>query len=185
MYIGQIRRIAFLFASVLFFAACAEVLTEDNLGNVENGVLMTKVINTPSASIDGSLLLRLTDEAAADFAAGGKTLVDELSQNVKLTSISPIFTIRPEKEDVARRHNLHRWFRVEFDGADNSTVAAKLSTFSQVEMIQYNKVVAPASDLKFSHYVPTLQEMSSSTSRAAQLTPKKKIKHLENLPQPP
>ena len=164
MYIGQIRRGAFLFASVLFFTACTEVLTEDTLGNVENGVLMTKVINTPSASIDGSLLVRLTDEAAADLAAGGTALVDELSQNVKLTSIDPIFTIRPEKEDVARRHNLHRWFKMEFEGADNANVAARLSTFSQVEMIQYNKVVAPASDLKYSHYVPSLQEMSASTS---------------------
>ena len=125
---------------------------------------MTKVINTPSASIDGSLLLRLTDEAAADINSGGKSLVDELSQNVEITSIAPIFTIRPEKEDVARRHNLHRWFKVEFDGADNATAAARLSTFSQVEMIQYNKVVAPASDLKSTPYVPSLQEMSASTS---------------------
>ena len=164
MFIEQIRRSAFLFASVLLFASCAEALTEDNLSNVENGVLMTKVINTPSASIDGSLLLRLTDEAAADINSGGKSLVDELSQNVAITSISPIFTIRPEKEDVARRHNLHRWFKVEFDGADNATAAARLATFSQVEMIQYNKVVAPASDLKSSPYVPSLQEMSASTS---------------------
>lgn len=164
MFIEQIRRGAFLFASVMLFAACAEVLTEDTLGNVENGVLMTKVINTPSASIDGALLLRLTDEAAADFAAGSMILADEISQDVKLTSIAPIFTISPEKEEVARKHNLHRWFKVEFDGADNASVAAKLSAFSQVEMIQYNKVVAPASDLKFSHYVPSLSQMSSSTS---------------------
>ena len=149
-------------ASVLFFSACAEVLTEDNLGNFENGVLMTKVINTPSASIDGSLLLRLTDDAAAEFAAGGLSFKEELSQNMKLISIEPIFTIRPDKEEVARRHNLHRWFAVEFEGADNAAVVAKLSTFSQVEMIQYNKVVTPASDLKSSPYVPTLQEMSAS-----------------------
>lgn len=123
---------------------------------------MTKVINTPSASIDGSLLIRLTGEAAAEFAAEGQSLKDELSKDVKLTSIAPIFTIRPDKEDVARKHNLHRWFKVEFDGEDNVAVASKLSAFSQVEMIQYNKVVTPASDLKSSPYVPSLQEMSAS-----------------------
>ena len=123
---------------------------------------MTKVINTPSASIDGNLLLRLTDEAAAELAAGGVTFKEELAQNMKLISIEPIFTIRQDKEEVARRHNLHRWFAIEFEGADNAAVVAKLSTFSQVEMIQYNKVVTPASDLKSSPYVPTLQEMSAS-----------------------
>lgn len=48
-------------STLLSAVACTEVINEGNLQNTDNGVLMTKVINTPSASVEGTLLLCLTD----------------------------------------------------------------------------------------------------------------------------
>lgn len=123
---------------------------------------MTKVINTPSVSIDGSLLLCLTEEAADALASGDNSLKEQLSQDVSLNSMEPVFVIAPGKEDVAREHNLHRWYRVEFEGIDNSTAAARLTASESVAKVQYNKVLTPASDLKFTPWRPSLSEMSSS-----------------------
>lgn len=162
MNIDSIRKGFFLLTTALFAAACTEVIQEDGPQNLQNGVLMTKVINTPSVSIDGSLLLCLTDQAADAMASGDLTLQDQISGQVSLKSMNPVFTIKPGKEDVARRHNLHRWYSVEFDGVDNIVAAARIAAFDAVAKIQYNKVVTPASDLKFTPYTPSLVEMSSA-----------------------
>lgn len=162
MNIDSIRKGFFLLTTALFAAACTEVIQEEGPQNIQNGVLMTKVINTPSVSIDGSLLLCLTDQAADAMASGDLTLQDQISGQVSLKSMNPVFTIKPGKEDVARRHNLHRWYSVEFDGVDNTVAAARIAAFDAVAKIQYNKVVTPASDLKFTPYTPSLVEMSST-----------------------
>ena len=162
MFIDLFRKGFFLTASALLFAvACTEVIDEGNLQNTDKGVLMTKVINTPSASVEGTLLLCLTEDAAQSLASGDLTLRDEFSAEVDIKAMEPVFTIAPGKEEVARRHNLHKWFKVEFDGMDNTSAAARLASFDAVVNVQYDKVVAPASDLQFTPYYPSRTEMSS------------------------
>lgn len=148
-------------SALLLSVACTEVMNEGNLQNTENGVLMTKVINTPSASVEGTLLLCLTEDAAQSLASGDLTLRDEFSAEVDIKVMEPVFTIAPGKEEVARRHNLHKWFKVEFDGMDNTSAAARLASFDAVVNVQYDKVVSPASDLQFTPYYPSRAEMSS------------------------
>lgn len=161
MNINSIRTVSFILTSVLLSAvSCTEVITEEGPQNLQDGVLMTKVINTPSASIEGSLLLCLTDETADALASGDMTFRENLSSEVPVKTITPIFTMTPGKEEVARKHNLHKWYRVEFEGMDNSDAAARLTAFDAVTKVQYNKVVSPASDLKFTPYRPSLSEMS-------------------------
>lgn len=123
---------------------------------------MTKVINTPSASIEGSLLLCLTDEASDALASGNPDVMEMFSGEVAVQSMTPVFTIAPGKEDVARRHNLHKWYKVEFEGMDNSSAAARLAALDAVVTVQYNKVVTPASDLQFTPYRPSLAQMSDA-----------------------
>ena len=159
MLLTKLRRGFFFAASALCFMSCVEALNEGNLGNNESGVLMTKVINTPSASVDGALLLRLTDDAVTAVASGDEAFRKELFEKVQIKSMEPIFNIQPQNEELARRCNLHRWFKVEFDDSDNSVVAAKLAEFSEVELIQYNKVVTPTSDLRFSVEESSLTQM--------------------------
>ena len=148
--------------AAVMLAACTEAIQEDGRQNLQDGVLMTKVINTPSASIDGNLLLCLTDEAADAVASGDLTLREQFSSEVSISAMTPVFTIAPGKEDVARRHNLHKWYRVEFEGMDNSTAAARLTVFDAVAKVQFNKVVTPASDLKFNPYYPSPAQMSGT-----------------------
>ncbi len=148
--------------AAVMLAACTEAIQEDGRQNLQDGVLMTKVINTPSASIDGNLLLCLTDEAADAVASGDLTLSEQFSSEVSISAMTPVFTIAPGKEDVARRHNLHKWYRVEFEGMDNSTAAARLTVFDAVVKVQFNKVVTPASDLKFNPYYPSPAQMSGT-----------------------
>ena len=151
-------------STLLSAVACTEVINEGNLQNTDNGVLMTKVINTPSASVEGTLLLCLTEDAAQLMASGDLSLRDQFSAEVDINVMEPIFTIAPGKEDVARRHNLHKWFKVEFDGMDNTAAAAKLAAFDAVVNVQYDKVVTPTSDLQFTPYYPSPVQMASDAS---------------------
>ena len=122
---------------------------------------MTKVINTPDNSEDGALLVCLTGEAADAYASGDRSLLTSFSEEVEIISIKPVFTIAPGKEEIARRHNLHRWFKVEFEDQNKSNVAAKLTAFSSVSAVQYNKTVVPASDLSFTPYYPSRSEFAA------------------------
>ena len=149
-------------SALLMAVACTEVINEENLQNADKGVLMTKVINTPSVSVEGTLLLCLTEDAALSLASGDISLRDEFSAEVAIMAMEPVFTIAPGKEEVARRHNLHKWYKVEFDGMNNTSAAARLAAFDEVVNIQYDKVVTPASDLQFTPYTPSLSEMASN-----------------------
>ena len=122
---------------------------------------MTKVINTPENSEDGVLLVCLTDEAADAYASGDRSLMTSFAEEIEVSAIKPVFTIAPGKEEIARRHKLHRWFKVEFEDQNKSNVAAKLSAFSSVSAVQYNKTVVPASDLSFTPYYPSRKEFAT------------------------
>lgn len=128
-----------------------------------DGAVMTKVINTPSDSQEGVLLVCLDETAAGSFAAGDMSLVDEVSDRLPLKSFAPLFVIREDKQDVARKYNLHRWFKVEFDGLDLNTAAARVSQSASVSKVQFNKILKPASDGRFVPYVePSVRQMSVS-----------------------
>lgn len=148
--------------TLLAAASCTtERLPQEEPSVSVPGAVMTKVVNTPSDSEEGVVLLCVTDEAADAWAAGDRSLVESLSADVKVTGLKPVYTIAPGKEEIARDHNLHRWFKLEFEDADKSIVAAKLTAYSSVVSVQYNKTVVPASDLKFSPYTPMRGEFAS------------------------
>ncbi len=150
--------IATLFAA----ASCTEQLHEDSQLPAEEGAVMTKVINTPSDFVEGSLVLCLSESAVEALSSGDASLVEEMSGKVNVKSLKPVFTIVPGKEDVARKHNLHKWYEVTFDG-DTRTAASRLTAFADVKMVQFNKVLSPASDCSFTPYVPSLSQMASGS----------------------
>lgn len=148
--------------TLLAAASCiTERLPQEEPSVSVPGAVMTKVINTPADSEDGAVLLCVTEEAADAWAAGDRSLVESLSTDVEVIDLKPVYTIAPGKEEIARDHNLHRWFKLEFEDADKSLVAAKLTAYSSVVSVQYNKTVVPASDLKFSPYTPMRGEFAS------------------------
>ena len=77
---------------------------------------MTKVINTPADSEEGTLLLFLAEETADAIAAGDDAFVQQLSAEFDVTSFEPVFSAENSKDKVSRKHNLHRWYVVKFEG---------------------------------------------------------------------
>lgn len=160
----SIKRFSSLFvASLLFAVSCVEGLQEETASPSYPGAVMTKVINTPSDSEDGVLLLCLTEEAADAYAAGDKAVLSSFADKCVVKGMKPVFTIAPGKEEIARRHNLHRWYKIEFEDADKSLVAAKLTASPSVSKVQFNKTIVPASDLSFTPYVPSRSGFSDGS----------------------
>ena len=152
----------FMAAALLMSVSCVQEMTEGAAPSlVGDSNLMTKVINTPSDAVEGSLMVCISEEAALlqNPLEGLMTAESELN----IISVEPMFPIAPGKEDVARKHNLHRWYSVRFDGADNTHAASVLAENSAVSRVQYNKVMTLASDCKSIPYVPSLREMAVSS----------------------
>ena len=147
--------------SFLAVISCVEGLQENGPQKVVDGNVMTKVVNTPSDSEDGSLLICLSEEAALALAAGDEVLAQNICEGVKILSFEPVFPGAHEDE-VAIDHNLHRWYEVRFEGIDKSVVASAFAAKDVVTKVEYNKVLVPASDLSFSPYIPTAREFASS-----------------------
>ena len=123
---------------------------------------MTKVVNTPVDAQEGVLLICLQEAAADAFVAGDTSLAEEMTGKMPVKSFAPLFVIKEGKEEVARKYNLHRWFKMEFDGLGLSAAASKVAQFDAVAKIQFDKTLVPASDCKFIPYVaPSVQQMSS------------------------
>lgn len=152
-----------IFAGLLAAASCTEALQEDSqlIPEVE-GAVMTKVINSPVEYVEGNMLVCLTEEAADAFASGDRTFADRLTGKIGPAAVEPVFHISPEDEEIARRHNLHRWFSIEFDGIDTRTAVAHVSSFEAVTRVQFNTLIKPASDCSFTPYVPLPSQMAVS-----------------------
>ena len=155
MNINSIRRVLLSIAVLSAAASCAEQLQETVQQPPVEGAVMTKVINTPADSEEGTLLLYLTEETADAIAAGDNSFADQLSNELNVKSFGPIFSTATTKDPISRKHNLHRWYAVEFEGIDNATAAARLTALEAVVRVQYNKYVVPASDLSFTPHVPS------------------------------
>lgn len=149
-----------IFTVVICAVSCADELHEGVSSAPMDDTVMTKVINTPSDAEDGQLLLCLTEAAADAFAAGDRSLCEGVSGVMSVKSFAPVFN-SPADDEVARRHNLHRWFSVEFDGADLRTAASRLSSFEAVAKVQFNKKLRPASDCRITPYTPHLGQMAA------------------------
>ena len=156
----MIKRLSIIFSVVICAASCADELHEGVSSVPVDGTVMTKVINTPSDAEEGQLLLCLTEAAADAFAAGDRSLYDGVSGALSVKSFAPVFNSSPDDE-VARRHNLHRWFSVEFDGTDLNSAASRLAAFGDVVKVQFNKKLRPASDCSFNPWTPVLGQMAA------------------------
>lgn len=149
-----------MLASSLAVLSCAEGLQEGVQQPMVEGAVMTKVINTPSDSKDGSLLVCLSEEAFSAIAAGDASVAGKVCEGLEVTSFEPVFP-QAADDEVARDYNLHKWYEIRFDDVDKNLVAAKLSAKAEIAKVEYNKIIVPACDLSFSPYVPTAGEFAS------------------------
>ena len=159
----MIKRFAIILSVVICAVSCADELHDGVSTSLNGGTVMTKVVNTPVDAQEGVLLLCLQESAADAFAAGDMSLADGMADKMSVKSFAPLFVIKEGKEDVARKYNLHRWFKVEFEGLGLSAAASKVAEFDAVAKIEFNKTIVPASDGKFIPYTaPAVSQMSSS-----------------------
>ena len=133
----------FLTAVMLIAAAsCTQELQENDLVKPSDDVVLTKAVNTPEDALEGNLIVKLSEETVV---AGYEGLMSQFSEKVDVISMRPVFPAAVMEDEVARKYDLHRWFRVDFEGVSPERAAARLSEFDAVTNIQFNKSPKQAS----------------------------------------
>lgn len=147
-YISKIGQ-SLILSAALFATSCVNEVIENapEKGNAPEGSVMTKIINTPAGSEEGSLLLYLSKEAAANIHSG-MAISAQAPEGMDVKSFKPVFTMTEQNEKYMRKHQLDRWFIMEFDGMGLDRAAAKLAEFGEVSRVQYNKLITYGSDTR-------------------------------------
>ena len=157
-YISRIGQ-SLILSAAIFASSCVDEMVENapEKGNAPEGSVMTKIINTPADSEEGSLLLYLSKEAAANIH-NGMTIAAQTPEGMEVKSFRPMFQMTEKNEKYMRKHQLDRWFIIEFEGMGLDNAAAKLAEFGDVSKVQYNKFVTYGSNTKSAAPAETQQE---------------------------
>ena len=108
-------------------------------------VASKKIINTPEAAAQNSLILYV-DDATADAwsenaTRSGNANLDALASDLAVESVDQLFNMQINGAEK-RAQGLHRWFVVKFSSETKiSEVAEKFASISSVKRVQYNKVI--------------------------------------------
>ena len=147
-YISRIGQ-SLILSAALFATSCVNEVMENasEQGNAPENSVMTKIINTPSDSEDGTLLLYLSKEAAANFH-NGQRIASQTPEGLEVRSFKPIFNMTEQNEKYMRKHQLDRWFIMEFEGMGLDNAAKTLAQFGEVSRVQFNKFVTYGSDTR-------------------------------------
>ena len=143
-YISRIGQLLILSAAV-FATSCVGEMVE-NAPEVENSV-MTKIINTSGDSQEGTLILYLNQEAA-NSVHNGQRIAAQTPEGMDVKSFKPVFNMTEQNAKYMRKHQLDRWFIMEFEGMGLDLAASKLAQFGEVSRVQFNKLVTYGSDTR-------------------------------------
>ena len=127
-------------------------------------ILEQKLVgNTVDKYQDGTLLLFLEEETIARIEKGDIEAVKaEIFVNNDIVSFKPAL-VTPKNERLARELGLHRWYTVEFEKSVPAHKFAKqVAPSSHIEAIEFNTMVALASDFK----ARTFNEADHASTRA-------------------
>ena len=136
-----IIQVLLVLGAVGVFAGCAkeEIVPETAAG--QELELQIKAVNTSEDAQEGSLLVLLDETLAAKISEGSDdedfaAVCDELG----VSSVEKIF---PNTDDaLAKKHRLHRWYKVSFPEDESlNEAAAKFSLLGSVNVVQYNTVL--------------------------------------------
>lgn len=151
-----------LLAAGLALTSCVQDLSEDCV--INRPEVETKIINTPSDIVEGRLIAFLSEETVKDIEINGTgALKSAFGKEINILSVEPAIKIAKGKEEVTRKHNLHRWYTIEFDGISSEKAASKIASFSEVSALQYDKILRHGSDCRKSKYVPSLRPMADES----------------------
>ena len=108
---------------------------------------MTKIINTSGDSQEGTLILYLNQEAA-NSVHNGQRIAAQTPEGMDVKSFKPVFNMTEQNAKYMRKHQLDRWFIMEFEGMGLDLAASKLAQFGEVSRVQFNKLVTYGSDTR-------------------------------------
>ena len=108
---------------------------------------MTKIINTSGDSQEGTLILYLNQEAA-NSVHNGQRIAAQTPEGMEVKSFKPVFNMTEQNAKYMRKHQLDRWFIMEFEGMGLDLAASKLAQFGEVSRVQFNKLVTYGSDTR-------------------------------------
>lgn len=144
-FISNIKTAAALTLAILMTSCVRENLESPASDAAAGGSVMTKVINTSAEAEEGVLLLCLDKEAAGRIEKG-ETISAQTPEGMDVTGFRPVFRITEKNEKFARKHQLDRWYRMEFEGKGLESAAATLAQFSEVAKVQFSKHIQYGSD---------------------------------------
>lgn len=125
---------------LLLAASCVR---EDAVSSQQNqdsfvSTLAQKAVNTSDEAVQGSLVL-LLDEKVADALAAGLA-VDVLSEACEQVGAKMQRAFPYSGTDLERKHNMHRWYSLDFPSEVNvEEAAAVFAELAEVSAVQYNK----------------------------------------------
>ncbi len=143
-----------ILASVLLAACTTDPLQEspDATGGPE-ATTAVKICNTSDDAVRGTLIAKFSDEAipALEQAAAKYTVtraamtrsgietVDEVLDQLRVTSLKRVFADAGEHEARTRAAGLHRWYVLHFDEDQNLDEAAeRLAGMAEISTIQFS-----------------------------------------------
>lgn len=136
------NKTAFLLSAAFLSAAVSCTRSELAATGPETGNparLSAKIINTPSQSDSGTILLRF------DSAPDAGTVSAVMSQG--FIEVRPVFTSVPGKEELEKRFNFDKWYEAVLpEGMPLEVAAEKLAGLSRVACVEYPKHLSKASD---------------------------------------
>ena len=133
------------------FSACTKDVDEPQALSPEQEVAYSKIINSPEASSEGLLVVKVSPEAVAQIEAGvtrsggtrsGIESMDQRLEAAGVTRFGRVFPADGEYEQQQREHGLHLWYYLEFDNrTDKVAVAHELSMDSHITRVEYQSEI--------------------------------------------
>ena len=147
-YISKIGQ-SLILSAAIFATSCVNEVMENapEKESASEGSVMTKIINTPAGSEEGTLLLYLSKEAATRIH-NGQRIAAQAPEGMEVKSFKPLFNMSEQNAKYMHKHQLDRWFIMEFEGMGLDLAAAKLAQFGEVTRVQFNKHITYGSDAK-------------------------------------
>lgn len=144
--------------------SCVDEVSGTLPSEMDGEAVLTKVANSPENSSDDRILVCLSEDAVALVEGGQAEPADFIDGGLDCVSVSPLLSVKPANEAVARKYDLHRWFVVNFENASKTVAARALSALPEVDKIEFETRISHGSDCVSSSWRPTLSQLSSSSA---------------------
>lgn len=111
-----------------------------------------KIAHRPENARAGVLIVKFCASAEpamrATAARSGLPAFDAVLDSIGAVRLHRVFPVNHRTEKRTRESGLHLWYTVGFDGdADLETTALRLARVSEVEVVEYDVALQPASAL--------------------------------------